>query len=68
MVYYFKQKFDYQAYVCNDCHDFSITVMDLSDFFILTIKNVDYRIYISTIDKKDKKLIKNSLLGDKGVL
>ena len=68
MVYYFKQKFDYQAYVCNDCHDFSITVMDLSDFFILTIKNVDYRIYISAIDKKDKKLIKNSLLGDKGVL
>ena len=31
--YYLKDKFDYQPYVCNDCHDFSMTVMNLSDFF-----------------------------------
>ena len=31
--YYFKDKFDYQPYVCNDCYDFSMTVMNLSDFF-----------------------------------
>ena len=31
--YYFKDKFDYQPYVCNDFHDFSMTVMNLSDFF-----------------------------------
>ena len=31
--YYFKNKFNYQPYVCNDCHDFSMTVMDLSDLF-----------------------------------
>ena len=30
--YYFKDNFDYQPYVCNKCHDFSITMMDLSDF------------------------------------
>ena len=30
--YYFKKRFNYQLYVCNDCHDFSMTVMDLSDF------------------------------------
>ena len=31
--YYFKDKFDYQRNVCNDCHDFSMTVIDLSYFF-----------------------------------
>ena len=50
--YYFKDKFDYQPYVFNDCHDFSMTVMDLSDFFVLNIKSVDYRVYISGFDKK----------------
>ena len=29
---YLKDKFDCQPYVCNDCHDFSMTAMDLSDF------------------------------------
>ena len=51
--YYLKDKFDYQPYVCNDCHDFSMTVMDLSGFFVLNIKNVDYRVYISGTDKKE---------------
>ena len=33
---------------------FVIDVMilsDLSDFFVLTIKNIDYRVYITGIDK-----------------
>ena len=51
--YYFKNiGFKYQPYVCNECHDFSMAVMNLSDFFILNIKSVDYRVYISGIDKK----------------
>ena len=67
--YFFKDKFDYQPYVCNDCHDFSVTVMDLSDFFILIIKDNDYRVYISNIDKKEAMIIsKKSDLDDKGVL
>ena len=67
--YYFKDKFDYQPHVCNDCHDFSMTVMDLSDFFVLNIRGVDYRVYISGIDKKEAaNILKNSVLGDKGVL
>ena len=36
--YYLKERFNYQPYVCNDCHDFSMSVMDLSDFFIINIK------------------------------
>ena len=51
--YCFKDKFDYQPYVCNDCHDFSMTVINLRNFLFLTIKNVDNRIYISNIDKKE---------------
>ena len=50
--YYFKGNFDYQPYVCNKCQGFSMTVMDLSDFFILNIKDNDYRVYISNVDKK----------------
>ena len=38
--YYFKDNFDYQPYICNDCRDFSMTIMDLGDFFILTIKKL----------------------------
>ena len=64
--YYFKDKFNYQPYVCNTCHDYSITVMDLSDFFVLKIGSIDYRVYISNIDKKEAIIIfKKSNLDDK---
>ena len=64
--YYFKDKFDYQPYVCNECHDFSMTVMNLSYFLIVNVKGVDYRVYISGIDKKEAVIIfKSSNLDDK---
>ena len=51
--WYFKDiGFKYQPYVCNNCHEFSMTVTNLSDFFIVNIKKVFYRVYISGIDKK----------------
>ena len=59
--HYFKDKFNYQLYVCNECHDFSMAVIDLSGFYVLTIKGNDYRVYISNIE-----MISN--LDDKGVL
>ena len=55
--YCFKDKFNYQKYVCNDCHHFSMTVMNLNDFFILNIKDDDYRMYISNIDKREAMII-----------
>ena len=58
--YYFKDNFNYQPYVCIKCHDFSMTVMDLNDLFILTIKSNDYRVYISNIDKKEAMIILKS--------
>ena len=67
--WYFSDGFKYQPYVCNGCHDFSMTVQNLSDFFILTVKNVDYRVYIANVDKKDAiNILNSSILSDKGVL
>ena len=67
--YFFKDNFNYQPYVCNKFHEFFMTVMDLSDFFILSIKNNNYRVYISNIDKKEAiTILKSSNLDYKGVL
>ena len=46
-----------------------MTLMGLSDFFVLNIKGNDYRVYISNIDKKEAMIIfKKSNFDDKGVL
>ena len=68
--YYFKCiGFKYQPCACNGRNDFSMTVQNLSDFFVVTIKNVDYRVYITGVDKKAAVFIlKNSDLSNKGVL
>ena len=67
--WYFKDGFKYQPYVCNACHDFSMTVQNLSDFFILSIKNVDYKVYIAGVDKKAALFVlNNSDLSNKSVL
>ena len=67
--FYFKNGFKYQPYVCNGCHDFSMTMMNLSDFFILNIKGIDYRVYIANVDKKAAVyILNNSNLNNKGVL
>ena len=50
MIYYIG--FKYQSYICNTRHDFSMSAEVLSDFFILTVKNIDYRVYIVGVDKK----------------
>ena len=50
-------------------HDFSMTVQNLSYFFILTVGNIDYRDYITGADKKSTMhILDNSVLDDKGVL
>ena len=67
--FYFSDDFKYHPYVCNGCHDFSMTVQNLSDFFILTVKNIDYRVYIVGVDKKTAiYLLNNSILSHKGVI
>ena len=50
--WYFKDGFRYQPYVCNECHNFSMTVQNVSELFVVTIKNVDCKVYITGADKK----------------
>ena len=46
-----------------------MSVQNLSDFFVVTIKNVDYRAYITGVDEKTAVFtFRNSDLSDKGVL
>ena len=67
--WYFDTGFKYQPYVCNACHDFNMTAQNLSDFFIVTVKNADYRCYIVGVNKNNAiNLLNNSVLADKGVL
>ena len=67
--FYFADGFKYQPYVCNRCHDFSMGVHNLNDFFVLTIKNVGYRVNITGVDEKAALyFLNNSVLDDKGVL
>ena len=67
--YYFSDGFKYQQYVCNECCDFRMTVMNLSDFCILNIGGIDYKAYISGINKKDAVIVlNNSKLTNEGVL
>ena len=49
---YFSDDFKYKSYICNGCHDFNMSVQKLNDFFIVTVKNIDYRVYIAGVDKK----------------
>ena len=67
--FYDKDGFKYQPCVCDGCHDFSMTVKNLNDFFIITIKNIDYKVYTVRVDKKTAiYLLNNSILSDKGVI
>ena len=67
--WYFDTRFKCQPYVCNACHDFNMTVQNLSDFFIVTMESVDYKCYIVGVNENDAiNLLYNSVLRDKGVL
>ena len=46
-----------------------MTVQNLSDFFVVTIKNADCKVYITGVDKKSAVFIlKKCNLSDKGIL
>ena len=67
--FYFSDSFKYQSSVCDACHDFNMIIQNLKDFFIVTVQNIDYRVYIANFDKKAAVyILKNFILSDKGVL
>ena len=68
--WYFKDVgYNYEPYVCNQCHDLLMVVYDLNDFMILNVKGIDYRCYVLNMSKNDAtKLLNSSVLDNKGVL
>ena len=61
--------YNYKSHVCNECHDLSLMAYDLNDFMISNIKGVDYRCSVFNMGTNDAiKLLKNSVLDNKGVL
>ena len=65
----FNHKFKCQDSVCNGCHDLTILSVNISDFAIITVKNVDYRCIINNISKFEAiNLLKNSVFEYRGYI
>ena len=59
--------FNFQDYVCNDCHDLTILSVNISDIAIITFKNVGYLCIVHNITKSEAiNLLKISVLKDRG--
>ena len=64
---FFNHGFKFQDYGCNDCHD--LTMINISDIAIITVKNVNYCCIIHNISKSETiNLLKNSVLEDRGYI
>ena len=58
--------FKFKTYVCNRCHDLLTMSMNLSNIFILSIKNVANHCIINEISKSEAiKLLQNVDLTEK---
>ena len=58
--YFLNRGFRFQPYVCNRCHDLLMMSMNLSNIYILNIKETDYCCIISEITKSEAiNLIQN---------
>ena len=59
----------FQDSVCNGCHDLTMLSVNISDIFIITVKNVNYRCIIHNISKSEgTNLLKNSVVEDLGCI
>ena len=45
--------YKYELYVCNECHDISMTTNELENIVILNVKGVDYRCIIWKMTRND---------------
>ena len=61
--WFFNHRFEFQDPVCNGCHDLTMLSVNISDIFIITIKNVDYCCIIHNISKSETiNLLANCVL------
>ena len=64
--YFLDKNFNYDPYLCNECHDLMQKAMNFKNVAIVSIKGNDYRIHFCYISKNDAiALITNSNLNDK---
>ena len=45
----FNHGFQFQDSLCNDCHVFTMLIVNISDIVIITVKNVDYSCIVGNI-------------------
>ena len=58
--HFLNKVFKFQPYVCNRCHDLLMMSINLSDIYILNIKNANYHCIITGISTSEViKLLKN---------
>ena len=67
--YFLDKSFNYEPYICNECHDLMQKAMSFNDVAIVSIKENDYRIHFLYMSKSDAiALMTNSNLNDKNVI
>ena len=68
--YFLDKNFNYDPYLCNECHDLMQKAMSFKNVAIVSIKGNDYRIHFWNMSKNDAiVLMTDSNLNDKnGIL
>ena len=58
--------FEFQDSGCNGCNDLTMLIVNMTNFAIITVSNVDYRCIIHNIVKSEAiNLLKNYVLEDR---
>ena len=52
--YFLDKNFNYEPYLCNDCHDLMQKAMNFNDMAIVSIKGNNYKIHFWYISKDDE--------------
>ena len=64
--YLLDKNYNYEPYLCNECHDFMQKAMDFNDVAIVSIKGNDYRIHFWYMSKDEAiSIMHNSNLNEK---
>ena len=67
--YFLDKNFNYEPYLCDECHDLMQKAMNLNDVAIVSFKGNDYRIHFWYISKDETiSIMHNSRLNEKNVL
>ena len=49
ICHFFNNRFSFQDYLCNSCHNLTMLSVNISDIVIITVKNANYRCIIHNI-------------------